>query len=91
MFLYLVTRDAHGGYDTYSHFVCVAPDEATARNTHPNGQGCGVPDPDAYLGPDGQQWYDSWVKSQDQVTVQYLGVAALGSEPGVVCASYHAG
>ena len=35
--LYLITQSSVRGYDTYDRAVVCAPDEDTARRTHPNG------------------------------------------------------
>lgn len=38
MNLYLVHQNSESGYDTYDSFVVSAPDEETARRTHPEGE-----------------------------------------------------
>lgn len=72
----------NGNYDTYSEFICVAPDEATARNTHPGDTG------------DTGQWPDTWIPKDkvDKLTVEKLGLY-LGTPDKfrVLCASFHAG
>lgn len=35
--LYLISQSVNNGYDTYDAMAVAAPDEETARNTHPRG------------------------------------------------------
>ena len=104
MNLYLIRSDARG-YDTYESAVVAAPDEDTARRTHPSdGSVQGAPDPrDHGFNCWGERW-DGYAESVEKkynvsgtwsapskVTAQLVGVAAEGIERGVVCASFHAG
>jgi hypothetical protein len=61
--------------------VC-APDEDTARTTHPGGLTCEL------------QWdisQSAWCSSPDMVEVQMIGDASPGLPAGVVCASFTKG
>ncbi len=76
--LYLVSQDQNTKYDTYDSMVVAAPDEETARNTHPRDNN--------YWGRD----YDSWCRTPDKATVQLIG-KAVNVEEGVIIASFNAG
>lgn len=88
MNLYLISQSANGGYDTYDSAVVCAENEADARTIHP----CG--DSPHYVVPPGKgvtdQRFGTWT-SQDNVTVELLGVAEGSVPRGVVLASYNAG
>jgi len=77
MKLYHISQSRVSGYDTYSDAVVCAQDEDSARNTHPDGQ-------------PRRMRNSSWCQPE-YVEVVYLGRAAKGINPGVICASYHAG
>ena len=81
MKLFLISQSENTDYDTYDSAVVAAPDEETARNTHP----ChGMP----------VNWVNPgiiWCSSVEHVRVQYLGEAADDIKQGVVCASFNAG
>lgn len=104
MNLYLITGTARG-YDTYAGAVVAAPDEDTARRTHPSdGSVQGAPDKrDHGFNSWGERWdhYEerpekgyvmsgTWCDPAE-VTAKLVGVAADGVEAGVVCASFRAG
>jgi hypothetical protein len=81
MKLWLISQDVNTGYDTYDSAVVAAPDEESARRTHPSG-----PDKDgSWLHP----W--DWARSPDQVTAELIGEAAPGMTARVICASFNAG
>lgn len=82
MKLFYVWQNENGGYDTYSDFVVCAPDEETARDTHPNGRP---------VDWDNVDRYDTWALRREAVKVEYIGEAAPHLEVGIVCASFHAG
>ena len=97
MRLWQVTRTCHGGYDTYSRFVCAAPTADLARRVHPSEysrwsstQRCFV-----YLSDDARPSegeYGSWTDAIDTLTVTEIGSAVEGTVSGMVlCASFHAG
>lgn len=93
------------GWDTYNGAIVAAPDEATARRIHPeDGSVHGDPKSTTRInGWDEQldgykggviRWersYISWAVSPDDVTAEFVGVAADGIEQGVVLASFRAG
>ena len=81
MKIYLISQTANNDYDTYDSAVVYAPDEETARNTHPyDGKQISWVTPDY-----------AWCKSPDQVGVRYIGEAPEGVEAGLICASFNAG
>jgi hypothetical protein len=84
MNLYHVSQDQNSDYDTYSDFVICAPDEETARNANPSS---GKP----MTEKDWQSRYSDWCNGPEHVTVRLVGQAVDGIEPGIICASYHAG
>ena len=79
MNLYLVSQSVNRDYDTYDAMVVAAPDEETARNTHP-------------MGSDGWK-YDGqcgvWARYPWQVEVELIG--QTDREAGVILASFNAG
>ena len=97
MNIYLITAKNHDGYDTYDSAVVIAESEDAARVTSPG---------DYYRWMDGQ-WhfvYDNGTTEPDSrddwpnnplepgvIEVRFVGTAAPGSVPGVVCSSYNAG
>lgn len=76
MNLYLISQTADCRYDTYDSAVVAAYDEAQARLTHPDGSTEGC--------------VRAWVPPHE-VTVQLIGKASPGTQPGVICASFNAG
>lgn len=80
MNLYLVSQEANRDYDTFDSFVIAAPDEETARNTHPNG---GIID---WRKAD---WRSDWAFEPEQVVSKLIGTTE--TEQGVICASFNAG
>lgn len=94
MKLYLISQSVNNDYDTYDSAVVAAPDEETARNTHPKGGIIAWEDYDnyGYLRSgvwDGTPSLRSWVRKPGHVEVKYLGET---EEPqGVICASFNAG
>jgi hypothetical protein len=84
MKLYLIEQDQCTGYDTYDSAVVRAPDEETARRTHPY----------KYRNISlvkGAHDYGDWPTDPQYVRVTYLGDAVSGAIQGVVCASFNAG
>lgn len=83
MNLYLISQDINNDYDTFDSAVVCAPDEETARNTHPQG----------IWGHKKRYEWDkwSWCPLVSQVKVKLIGKAVEGMEHHVVCASFHAG
>jgi hypothetical protein len=74
------------GYDTYSDFVCAAESASAAKRLHPNGRD--------KLKRNQRAWeitYDTWDETIDTLTVVEIGTARPEIEPGVICASFHAG
>ena len=96
MRLWQVTRTCHGGYDTYSRFVCAAPTADLARRVSP----CDYMRWDsatrrfvwAHDGEPIEEGCGSWVDAIDTLEVIEIGAAVEGMESGkVLCASFHAG
>ena len=80
MNLYLIKRPDLADYDQYDSAVVAAPDEATARNTHPDG----------FSVARDEGAYGTWV-TPEKVIVKLLGKADKSVRRGVLCASYNAG
>lgn len=81
MKLWLISQNKCSGYDSYDAAVVAAETEDQAKTIHPNGAGV-LP----------LNRYDSgWVHSPECVDCEYLGEAKLGTECGVICASFNAG
>lgn len=81
MNIYLISQTENNGYDTYDSAVVIAPDEATARNMDPQGEGQ-------------IDWADtqfSWASHPSAVKVELIGTALPDAQPTVVCASFNAG
>ena len=95
MNIYRVTRTDDWGYDDYSDFVCVAPDEETARKIAPEAivKYNMSYDPVQFL-DDPKAWVWGWVEADkiDTLKVELIGVANESySSIQILCASYHAG
>ncbi len=82
--LWHLSQTANTGWDTYDSAVVAAANEEAARLIHPDDFGFPGLDNWAYR-------HSPWAPTPDQVTVRYLGIAAEGVEPGVICASFNAG
>lgn len=78
MKLYLISQDVNNDYDTYDSAVVAAENDEAARLTLPGHSRWG-------------DYYTSWAKNPDQVTVLHIGDAVPGTEAGVICASFNAG
>jgi hypothetical protein len=85
--LYLLTQNDNTDYDTYDSCVVVAKSEDDARKIHPYG--------DVYSDIskfNEWQYYTTWTKNPEKVSVQYLGVADKSlKENEVICSSFNAG
>lgn len=84
MNLYHIKQKVVTGWDTYSDAVVAAPDEQTAKSTHPSG------DNTEFVGLGGEPQMYTWCQPH-QVEAVLIGVASAGVEAGVICASFHAG
>jgi hypothetical protein len=78
------------GYDMFDSVVVAADNEEEAKKIDPEGDGrmaCWVP------GHEIPQWWlrGHWAKTEEEVTVEYLGEAKPGTQAGVILASYNAG
>lgn len=79
------TDDGEWGYDNFSDFVVICATSEEARNTHPKHE---TPN---------QGWKNStstWIPSsqkEELLNVTLVGYALPGSQPKVVCTSFHAG
>lgn len=97
MNLYLISQDQNSDYDTYDSAVVAANNEDEARYTHPSPASTFRWHAEynrwEMLCNDGT-WYDfgshSWCHPKD-VKVQFVGVAADGTAPGVITSSFNAG
>ncbi len=79
MNLYKIAQTVNNGYDTYDSAVVAAPDEETARNTHPGG-------PAYTMSED----LESWAEAR-HVKVTLIGMAESHVPVGVVVSSFNAG
>jgi hypothetical protein len=85
MKLWLISQGDNCEYDSYDSAVVAAETRRDAQHTHPRGDiDPSIKDPWAY-------YEYTWVKSPDQVDVNYLGVAEIDTKAGVICASFNAG
>jgi len=81
MKLYHISQTENNDYDTYSDLVVCAASEEEARLIHPrHGDD-----------PWKEDTFGSWCKSPESVTVECIGDALPNIEPGIICASFHAG
>jgi len=105
MNLYRITANTRG-YDTFDSAVVAAPDEDTARRTHPSdGSVKGSPNKEqSHYNAWGERWdyrdqcvelvgysVGSWVSDPSRVGAKLVGTAADGIACGVICASFRAG
>jgi hypothetical protein len=89
------------GYDEYDSFVCVAPDEETARRLHPRHYHVWVETTGGWHWKDGETGvveqnmdkYHSWTCDIDALVVEEIGSSPQKFFDGVkvILASYHAG
>lgn len=79
MNLYLISQVENNKYNTFDSAVVAAESEDEARLIHPGGNDW---DPERGSG---------WAKSPAAVSVELIGEAVEGTEPGVVLASFNAG
>ena len=85
MKLWLISQDTNNGYDTYDSAVVAAETQDAAKLIHPNRYGDEV-----VKLPEELKSYSTWA-SLPNISATYLGEAADGTEPGVICASFNAG
>lgn len=82
MNLYLITRNDDVDYDQYDSAVVAAPDEEDAK---------------ALIEQDLDDWthygyvYNKKVNTELDITIELIGTAVDGIEPGIVVASFNAG
>ncbi len=88
MNIYLITQDDNSGYDTFDSAVVIAPDEETARHTHPYGYTW--KESGWYDGREIEKYNYTWI-TPDKVEVNFLGVAMRDLKPGIILASFNAG
>jgi hypothetical protein len=95
MKLFRLSQNVNGGYDTYDSAVVAAESEEAAVLIEPSGSDCyvlingtfhfkydnGRIEREAPMG-----WCDP-----ENVKAEYIGEAKLGTEAGVICASFNAG
>ena len=103
MRIFKVTRaeDDRIEYDEYSSFVCVAPDQETARRLHPRDYHTWVESTAGWHWKDGETGlvepskdnYHSWTSDIDSLVVELIGTSCRPGYHGavVVLASFHAG
>lgn len=88
--LYLLSQTDNSGYCTYKEVVVCAPDEYTAVRMHPS---------NTFEYREDQGWFinstypvpdKSWAYTHKSVECQLIGVAAVDTEIGVICADFTA-
>ena len=100
MNIYHCSQTVNQGYDTYSDMVVCAKNEDAARLIHPRSVDEKIEMKEGHWLEEGE-WFDkeynghtindsSWALPKD-IVVKFLGSAAESIQPGVLCASYHAG
>lgn len=82
MKIFRIWQDVNNDYDTYSDAIVIAANEEEARKIHPGNI-------DGFV-PEKAGQYSSWC-GIDDVKVEYIGEAEVGSERSIVCASFRAG
>ena len=86
MNLYKISQKVNERYGTYDSAIVAATSKKKARATHP---GSGKKEvPAGKFNPSNQ--YGDWA-AQDDITVEFVGIAERGTKPGVIVASYNAG
>lgn len=80
MNLYLLTQNQNSGHDTYDSCVVAAESEDQAR----------------IIRPGNDQWnkdcsMNNWASTPKKVKVKLIGIATVGTDSGVICASFNAG
>lgn len=101
MRLYLISQNINNDYDTYDSAVVAAETPAKAQRIHPDYEVYFDLDKWSWfrLWSDGSKhYYDdgecrTWVKAEEinKIEVKYIGEAAEGTKPGVICRSFNAG
>jgi len=81
MKLFKISQDVNNDYDTYDSAIVCAENEGEAVTIHPGG--------DAYE-ERGCFWLGVWCK-QEFVKAECIGEAKVGTEKGVIVASFNAG
>ena len=83
MNLYKLTQTEVRGSDTYDSCVVAARTLEDALQIHPS---------EFVTGKDWPQDFGrSWAGSPEKVNAEYIGKAAKGTLPGIICASFNAG
>lgn len=80
MKLWIISQSEVRGFDTYDSAVVAADDEDAARMIRPDSDPWGA----------GSAWL-FWTGDPRSVSVQYIGEAAEGTQPGIILSSYNAG
>ena len=82
MKLFLISQEENNDYDTYDSAVVAAETEEEAQKMDPDNGG---------VYNFNRAWAFIWAFTLESVTVKYLGEATIGTEKGVICASFNAG
>lgn len=82
LMIYVIKQGKVRGYDTYDAAVVIAESKEEARRMHPSG------DNDQWRT---EIWRRSWVTDPEDVEVERIGVAVIGSRKGVVVSNYKGG
>ena len=87
LYLYHVEQEDNTDYNTFSDMVVAAYSKKDAAEIHP--YGCGILDEHGNIAWD---YYSTWASSPKRVNVTKIGKASKNiTQPGVICASFHAG
>jgi hypothetical protein len=81
MNIYKISQKENYEYDTYDSAVVIAETEDGARLIRPGSPKWG----------ESFHWHGDWCNTPDAVTVELIGGALDGANPGVVLASFNAG
>lgn len=83
------------GWDSFSDFVCIAPDAEAARRIHPSDWRTSrwSDERERWVDEDGSDTYQdgSWDPHIKTIEATEIGMANEDSKVGVVCSSFHAG
>ena len=93
MNLYRISQSANDGYDTYDSAIVAAATEEQARRISPDGNVVWSDAMKCWVGENGKRrdWTGLWCANIDEVTVELIGQAKDGTEPGVILGSFNAG
>jgi hypothetical protein len=95
VYLWRLSQDVVGGYDTFDSCVVAAVDEASAKRVHPSEfVGAFDDSTSAWLDSKGnppRRPLQNWAPHPDRVVAKRIGATAIYAAGAVVCTSFNAG